>query len=336
VEFLHLWGPELTSRGPDGSLWRLNREIGGTLPQIIDEVESLLLERVGKRGFVDSFRRRDEPEYPGFALREAIINAIAHRDYTLRGSRVQVRLYPDRIEVDTPGGLPPPVTVDNIEDEKATRNEAIVVPLQDMNYMERRGYGFNAMVATMREAGLAPPLVKDNGASFGLCLRSHVLMSPETVAWLRQFDGFDLSPQERLALAYLRTNEGFITRLYNRDFVRLTGCTSVEATQALRRLVERHLLAMHNTRGGAYYSLPETTPEPPANLFTTIESDEEKVLALAAETGSVGRRDVMQLLNCDERSASNLLLRLKRQKRLFPEGERRWTRYTLGSTEAES
>src|SRR5262249_24458113 len=81
VEFLHLWGPELTSLGPDGSRWRLNRGVFGTLPEVIDEVEALLLERVATRGIVESFRRRDEPEYPRFVLREAIVNAVAHRDY---------------------------------------------------------------------------------------------------------------------------------------------------------------------------------------------------------------------------------------------------------------
>ena len=131
--------------------------------------------------------------------------------------------------------------------------------------MERRGYGFNGIVAALREAGLSPPLLRDNGASFGLCLKSHVLMAPEALQWLRQFDGFDLSPPERLALAYLRVNE----RLYNRDYVRLTGCTSVEATQALRQMVDKGVLAMQSTRGGAYYVLPETVPQPQPGLFGT-------------------------------------------------------------------
>jgi predicted HTH transcriptional regulator len=50
VEFMHLWGPDLTSLGMDGSRWRLNRELRGTLPEIIDQAESLLLERVVTRG----------------------------------------------------------------------------------------------------------------------------------------------------------------------------------------------------------------------------------------------------------------------------------------------
>jgi ATP-dependent DNA helicase RecG len=288
-------------------------------------VEALLLGRIATRGIINGLRRHDEPEYPRFALREVIVNAVAHRDYTLRGSRIQVRLFPDRIEIHTPGGLPPPVTVDNIEDEQATRNEAIVGLLQDFNYMEKRGYGFNGIVAAMREAGLSPPLVRDSGASFDLCLKSHVLMSPEALTWLRQFDGFDLSPQERLALAYLRVNE----RLYNRDYVRLTGCASAEATQTLRRMIDKDVLIMQSTRGGAYYVLPTSLPEPPPDLFSTTQTDEDRILALAKQKSLITRRDVTEALHCDPRTASNLLRRLVRHGRLQQHGKKKGAHYSL-------
>ena len=324
VEFLHLWGPELTSLGPDGSRSRLDREFFGTLPRIIDEMEATILERVATRGIIDGFRRRDEPEYPRFALREVIVNAVAHRDYTMRGSRIQIRLYPDRLEVHTPGGLPAPVTVDNIEDEQATRNEAIVSLLQDYGYMERRGYGFDEIVASMREAGMAPPLLTDNGASFNLCLKSHVLMSPEALTWLRQFEGFELGPQERLALAYLRVNE----RLYNRDYARLSSCTSTEATQALRRMVEKGAIAMRSTRGGAYYVLPESLPEPPTTLFDPALSDEERILRLARREGKVTTGLCVDKLGLPGWRVYRLIRHLVERGNLEPHGSGRWRYYT--------
>ncbi len=324
VEFLHLWGPDLTSLGPDESRWRVNREFFGPLPDIIVGVETMLLERIATRGIVDGFRRRDEPEYPRFALRELIVNAVAHRDYTMRGSRIQVRLYPDRIEIHTPGGLPAPVTVDNIEDEQATRNESVVRMLQDHGYMERRGYGFNGVVAAMRQAGLAPPLLRDDGASFDVCLKSHVLMSPESLEWLQQFQGHDLSPQERLALVYLRVND----RLYNRDYARLADCTSVEATQALRRMVERGLVTMRGTRGGAYYVLPEAVPEPPTGLRSAEPTDEERILALARREGRVTRGMCMIELDASRWRAYSLLKQLVDDSRLQPHGKGRWRYYT--------
>jgi ATP-dependent DNA helicase RecG len=327
VEFLHLWGPELTSLGPDGSRWRLNREFTGTVPRIIDDVEAALLERIATRGVIDGFRRRDEPEYPRFALREAIVNAVAHRDYTLRGSRVQVRLYPDRIEIHTPGGLPPPVTVDNIEDEQATRNEAIVALLQDYGYMERRGYGFNALVDEMRRAGLAPPLMRDDGASFDLCLKSHILMSPEALEWLRRFEGLALTQMEKLVLAYLRVNE----RLYNRDYVRLTGADRVEATQTLKQMAEKGIVAMKGRRGGAYYVLPARLPTPIPGLFETPATEYEAVLALARERGRVARRDVVGKLGCKPRRATALLAELVSRGDLVPRGSKRGRYYEPGA-----
>jgi ATP-dependent DNA helicase RecG len=323
VEFLHLWGPELTSLGPDGSRWRANREFTGTLPQIIVAVEAALLERIATRGIINRFRRHDEPEYPRFALREAIVNAVAHRDYTLRGSRIQVRLFPDRVEVQTPGGLPPPVTVDNIEDEQAARNEAIVTLLQDYDYMERRGYGFNGLVAEMRKAGLAPPQMWDDGASFNLVLKSHVLMSPEGLEWLKQFSSVDLTPQERLALAYLRVNE----KLYNRDYARLADVTGPEATQALRRMVERELLTMKGTRGGAYYVL--AGKRPPPGLFSGPAGDDERILALARQRGRIARRDVVTELGLNGKTASVVLRRLLRQGKLQKHGARGGVTYSV-------
>ena len=332
VEFLHLWGPEFTSQGPDGSRWRLNKELMGTLPEIIDQIEQLLLERVATRGYIDTFRRRDEPEYPRFALREVVVNAIAHRDYTLRGSRIQIRLYSDRLEVHTPGGLPAPVTVDNIEDEQATRNEGIVALLTDYGYMERRGYGFNGIVAGMREAGLAPPQLVDNGASFNLMLKNHVLMSAEALAWLDQFRHHQLSQHERIALAYLWVND----RIYNRDYVRLAASTSTEATQALRRMVDKKLLMMHSTRGGAYYTLAKI--EPPTEVSNPSKEKEDVdvnvVLSLLHEQESISRRDVMATLQCTAKQALRLLQRMVRQGKLRQIGIKKATRYTLPSEES--
>jgi ATP-dependent DNA helicase RecG len=203
--------------------------------------------------------------------------------------------------------------------EQATRNEAIVNLLQDFGFMEKRGYGFNGIVAALREAGLSPPLVRDNGASFDLCLKSHVLMSPETLQWLHHFDGFDLSPQERLALAYLRVNE----RLYNRDYVRLTGRTSVEATQDLRRMMDKGALVMQSTRGGAYYVLPKNLPPQQPNLFDAALTDDERVVLLVKERGRIGRDDVVAALQCDAKTATNILKRLTRQGLLQQHGKKK-------------
>ncbi len=325
VEFLHLWGPEFTSPGPDGSMWRANLEFSGPLPSVIEEVKQALLERIATRGVMDGFQRRDRPEYPEFVLREAIVNAVAHRDYTLRGSRIQIRLYPDRIEFQSPGGLLPPVTVDNIENEHATRNEAIVGLLSELDYMEERGWGYDRIVRELREAGLAPPQMEDTGASFTLIVKSHVLMAPETVEWLKQFMGYDLSSHDRLVLAYLRMND----KLFNRDYVRLTGSDRVEATQALRRLADVGLLSMKGRRGGAYYVLTVGSSKRVPEQLDLTSSDEERVLALVRRLGKVNRRTLGRELGMTPKAAGNVLRRLMRTKALTLHDKRKAAWYGL-------
>ncbi|NCP26870.1 MAG: hypothetical protein GW857_07880, partial [Sphingomonadales bacterium] len=69
--------------------------------------------------------RQDVPQYPRFAIREIIINAVVHRDWSIKGSRVLVKMFSDCIEVQSPGPLPPPVTAQNIREEHQLRNPRI-------------------------------------------------------------------------------------------------------------------------------------------------------------------------------------------------------------------
>ena len=135
----------------------------------------------------------------------------------------------------------------------------------------------------------------------------------------------DLSPQERPALAYLRVNE----RLYNRDYVRLTGRTSVEATQELRRMVDKGALVMQSTRGGAYYVLPKSLPTPLPNLFDAALTDEERILLLAQQKGKITIGLCIEELGLPRWRINKLLAKLVNGGNLQPHGKLRWRHYTL-------
>jgi len=101
-------------------------------------------------------RRREVPELPYDALREAIINAVAHRDYFQRGANVMVEVYDDRIEISNPGGLPRGLSPEEFGKRSVLRNPRIAGMLHREDYIEKMDTGVRKMQRLMSEAGLAP------------------------------------------------------------------------------------------------------------------------------------------------------------------------------------
>ena len=105
-------------------------------------------------GIVTGMKRTPIPEYPIKAVREAFINAIAHRDYTLEGNCITFYIYDDRIEIISPGKLPYPMTIEDLGVHKNPihRNENICNIFQTTEYMEHIGTGINRMRNEIKKA----------------------------------------------------------------------------------------------------------------------------------------------------------------------------------------
>lgn len=112
--------------------------------------------------------RIDIPQYDLAAVFEAIVNAVAHRDYSMHGARIRLHLFADRLELSTPGGLPNTLTVDSMEANSITRNETLVNLLsryypadpvsKRQNLIERRGEGVPTIIAASERLSLRRPL----------------------------------------------------------------------------------------------------------------------------------------------------------------------------------
>jgi len=134
-----------------------------------------------KASLIRGVTRQDIPEYPEVAVREAIVNAVAHRDYShfVRGSHIQVRMFADRLEVQNPGGLYGGVTVDELKEGQSTRNLLLVQLMEDVHLVEDRGSGIDAMLDAMQKANLQPPRFEDRRTSFLVVLYNAPIMSDE-------------------------------------------------------------------------------------------------------------------------------------------------------------
>lgn len=158
-------------RGPEGALgYGRREEFTGALPLIIDRAWRVIWEEMDKQAVVKGLQRQEQTEYPSTAVREALVNAVAHRDYRITGRGIEIRMYTDRMEITSPGGLPAHITLENLVEEHYSRNPRIVNGLYQWGYIEELGLGIDRMIEDMVKAGHPPPKFECPGHRFTVIL----------------------------------------------------------------------------------------------------------------------------------------------------------------------
>jgi len=143
-----------------------SQEIKGHIYKMLDAVKAFFERNTRLANKIVEFKRVDIPEYPFEAIREAIINAIAHRDYNRRGAPIMVSIFDDRVEVRNPGGLLPGLNIKKLEGNHATRNEALCHIFHETMDMERYGTGIAKMKRYMKAHSLSAPELSEEGDFF--------------------------------------------------------------------------------------------------------------------------------------------------------------------------
>jgi ATP-dependent DNA helicase RecG len=234
------------------------QDINGTLPQQIRRAETFLVDNL-RKGVQLGVRmaRTEQLEYPLKAVRELVVNAVAHRDYSIRGDGIRLYLFSDRLEITSPGGLPGPVTVDNIVDERFSRNSAIVQALSDLGFIERLGYGVDRVIALMREQPLPAPLFVETAGGFRVTLLNRAVAAegtgePELFGGV--FRGELVNRRQEYALDFLVNRHN--ARITNKDLQELCPAVHPETIRRdLSDLVSRGILLKMGEKRGSYYVL---------------------------------------------------------------------------------
>ena len=131
---------------------------------VIDRAVDFAERNTGTSAWLEGGRRRRKKALPKDAVRESIVNAVAHRDYTLIGTDIEISLYQDRLEVISPGRLPNGVSVEKMKEGlRAARNELLKEILRDYGYVDHLGMGVrNRIIRSMRDHnGTEPDLIED-------------------------------------------------------------------------------------------------------------------------------------------------------------------------------
>lgn len=236
------------ARGRDGLAGYGRRvEIDGPLAKMVERAWSLVMEETRVEAVVTGLKRKELPEYPRFAVREALVNAVCHRDYRLSGRRVEIRLYTDRLEVISPGGLPGYITLDNIVEEHFSRNPRVVNGLFQWGYIEELGLGIDRMIEEMLEHGHSAPIFEAKPYSFTVRLHNTRERPPAAQRWPT-----NMNERQIRAMSYIET-QGRIT---NREYRELCPDVNPETIRLdLVDLVDKGLLLKIGDKKGTYYIL---------------------------------------------------------------------------------
>jgi ATP-dependent DNA helicase RecG len=315
---------------PEGDYDKRQR-VAGAIDHQVRAATQLLLDELGSDLVVLGTRRHELPRIPEVVLREGIANAVAHRQYQLRGVGVRIEIRPDHLLIESPGQLPEPVTVNNIRDAQSARNSSILRVLRRLHLAEDAGRGIDVMEDTMREELLEPPRFEETTHSVRVVLPLGGTVTPRERAWLREIElRGRIQPEDRLLL--LQAARG--TTLTNKAVRELLGVDSVDARQALQRLRDAGLVQQHGARGGTQYVLAGGLG-PPAGLRLAPEELSTLVLSIAREEGHVTNELVRERTGLDRVEALRLLTALVEAGQLERYGQRRGTYYAIPTSSDE-
>jgi len=199
-------------------------EITDNLSMAVEESILFIQRSIARELIIDGTRRVEKWTYPLTAIREAVINAIVHADYSQSGAPIRIAVYENRLEIENPGLLPFGLTIDDIQrGVSKLRNRVIGRVFRELGYIEQWGSGIQRMMRSCQESGLALPLFEEIGTHFRVTLSADRIKEPE------------LDQLDQAVIDLLAEGEGFSTS----QFADRLGRSSRAMRTRLLRLVEQ-------------------------------------------------------------------------------------------------
>lgn len=324
LTFVHI--PDEAAPASRGVRFLDNVAVDGPIPLIVRDALAAITRNLARRSVISGAGRSDVLEYPESVIREAIVNALVHRDLSAaaEGTQVQVELYPDRLVVRNPGGLHGPVTVDQLFDEgiSSSRNARLLrlledVPIsgEDRTVVENRGSGIREMARALRAAGMSLPVFDNQVSRFTVTFPNHTLLSDEIIRWIDSLDQERLTDSQVVALAAMRSEES----LDNPGYRRLTGVDSRIATAELQDLVARELVEQIGERRWARYVMPLRVAHDRRRLTPANRRDE---ILRAMRKDTLSAKEIADRTRIPVKTIRHWLKRLREEGdiRFAPEG----------------
>ena len=164
-------GKEVGEVDSDGARFLDNARIEGTIPEMLEEAISFVKRNMRKKTIINpaTGKREDRTDYPITAVREAILNALVHRDYSIHteGMPIQILMFEDRMEIRNPGGIYGRMSIDQLGKVQAdTRNPVLALALEVLDITENRYSGIPTIRREMKAYNLVPAEFSDERGNF--------------------------------------------------------------------------------------------------------------------------------------------------------------------------
>jgi ATP-dependent DNA helicase RecG len=228
-----------------------------SVEQVLREILPVTYEIPSEGAGIEALQRREIGDYPREALRELVINALIHRDYTALGD-IQVRIYDDRLEIWNPGGLPEGVSTDDLRREghiSKPRNPLLAQAFYYAGLVERWGTGTTRVIAACRTSGLPEPDFIEEGGGFKVVLHKN-----RYTAELLASQGLN---RRQVSVVLFVQETG---RISNAEYQQQFAASKRTAARDIESLIERGLLRRIGQGGpGTHYVLAGSRPGQPGH-----------------------------------------------------------------------
>jgi len=224
------------------------KEYEGDLFTQIDNVEGFIKNHISLSSEIQGLKRKDQYELPLEAIRESLVNAVVHRDYSNDGRDIKIGIYDDMVNIVSPGAFPNTITQEDIlEGRSEIRNKVIARVFKELNYIEQWGSGIRRIRSSCKARGLKDPEILEKGDSVD------VRLFRETGnAFEMREDIIAFTVQEEKIVEFLKAHN---CKLKTKDAESILGVGERRAREVLKDLVDKKAILKKGSGPSTFYEM---------------------------------------------------------------------------------
>ena len=224
------------------------KEYEGDLFSQLEDAENFIKNHIKLSSEIKGLQREDQYEIPLEAIRESLVNAVVHRDYSNGGRDIKIGIYDDIVNVVSPGGFPSTITQEDIlEGRSEIRNKVIARVFKELNYIEQWGSGIRRIKSSCEDRGLKEPEILEKGDFVDVSLYREVASSTENIG-----SGSFLTDQEQKIVEFLKEHDDIIR---TKDAKIVLSVEERRAREILKDLVEKQVIDKKGKGPSTFYKL---------------------------------------------------------------------------------